>query len=85
VVEENLSRFFTGILVVIIHQKADSNTQTDNEQGLVDPLSGDIKHLPDECEEISEDAYKQNFVYQSCTNISPKPEKAAAGRNRSRA
>jgi hypothetical protein len=68
---------------VIIRQKSDSNTHTDKEQGLVDSRLGDVRHSSDICEEIPEDAYKQNSVYQSWTNISPEEDKAASERKRS--
>ncbi len=68
---------------MIISQKSDSNTHTDKEQGLVDSRPGDVRYSPDICEEIPEDAYKQNSVYQSWTIISPKEDKVASGRNRS--
>ena len=67
---------------MIIRQKSDSNTNADEEQGLVDSPLGEVRHSPDICEEISEDAYKQNSVYRSWTNISPEQDKAASGRKR---
>ena len=67
---------------MITRQNLDSNTHTEKEPGLVNSPLGHVRHSPDICEEISEDAYKQNSVYRSWTNISPKEDKASSGRNR---
>lgn len=66
----------------MISQKLDSKTHTDKAQSLVDSRLADVRHSPDISEEISEDAYKQNAVYQSWANISPEEDKAASERKR---
>jgi hypothetical protein len=72
-----LSGLFIGLLDVIIHQQADSITHTDSGQGIADSPPDNVRHLPEKCEEISEDAYKQNYVYRAWTNIPPKQDKGA--------
>ena len=67
---------------MIIRQQSDSNTNANKEQGLVDSPLDEVRHSPDICEEISEDAYKQNSVYRSWANVYPEEDNAASGRKR---
>lgn len=52
-------------------------THAEHDQADADLAPSDSRRLPDKCEEISEDAYKQNYVYRAWVQASPKEDKAA--------
>ena len=61
------------------HQIADSGSRADIKQGVADAApEGARRELNlDVCEEISEDAYKQNHVYRPGNYMPPRKGRAA--------
>jgi hypothetical protein len=63
---------------VISHHQAISSTQKEEELDSIGSPAVQLGRTPGISEEISEDAYKQNYVYKSCTVIPQKTSKATA-------
>ncbi|MCB1686868.1 MAG: hypothetical protein KDI33_00165 [Halioglobus sp.] len=59
------------------HQAIIGSIQKEEERGSVESPQAQPGRTPGIAEEISEDAYKQNYVYKSCTVIPQKENRVA--------
>lgn len=58
-------------------QTADSRPPTEKERNLADSAPPQSRRALDICEEITEDAYKQNHIYRPEIDLTPTRRKSA--------